>query len=244
MEKQNLSRLHGLDIFRGLAIIFMILYHFTYDLTLYNMVQLDMNHAPYLLAIRYTIMSMFLLSVGMSLTLAHQKTIYWHKIAKRSLLLALSSFAITISTYIVFPNSWIYFGMLHFILISSILVLPLLKFPKTTLLFTLLILIGSFTGLLHMHHLFALLQEPLSLPSPMSQDVVRLFPWLAVVLIGIVVVQHKWHEKLFKHQLFNMKYSINKVLKKIGRHSLLIYLIHQPIIFLGFDLYVKFSSKQ
>lgn len=244
MKKENPSRLHGLDIFRGLAVIFMIIYHFMYDLTLYHLADLNINHSPYLLAIRYTIMSMFLLSVGMSLTLAHQKGIQWRKIAKRSFILSLASLAVTVSTYSIFPNSWIYFGILHFILISSLLVLPLLKFPKMTLLLSLFIVIGSLTGVLHLHHLFALLQEPLSLPSSKSQDLVPLFPWLAVILIGMLIVQHKWHEKIFKHQCFEMKYAMNKILKKIGQNTLLIYLIHQPILFLGFELYFRFFSKQ
>ncbi|CAA6811436.1 MAG: Unknown protein, partial [uncultured Sulfurovum sp.] len=61
------KRIDGLDIFRGFAILGMILYHFTYDLNYFSIFSIDMNHNSIILILRYSIMSMFLLSVGMSL---------------------------------------------------------------------------------------------------------------------------------------------------------------------------------
>jgi len=236
------KRINGLDIFRGMAIFAMILYHFTYDLNYFRIISVDMNHTSSFLIVRYTIMSMFLLSVGMSLALIHKSMIRWSSVRKRILQLGFASLAVTIGTAMVFPNSWVYFGILHFVLFASLISLPLLRFPKTTLLLALLILLGSATKLLHMHGVYALLQTPLTLP-PYSEDLVPLFPWLAVVFIGIFIGKQGYHQKTFEHKIFNNNSAIHKVLKKMGQNSLIIYLIHQPILFLGFEIYIRFFSK-
>ncbi|CAA6810225.1 MAG: Unknown protein [uncultured Sulfurovum sp.] len=241
--KNYAKRISGLDIFRGVAILLMVTYHFIYDLNHFNLITIEINQNPLLLIFRYIIMSMFILGVGMSLVLVHQHAVNWKSLRKRLIQLGLAAIAVSISTYIVFPDSWVYFGILHFILLSSFLVLPLIKLPKITLFLAVVIFIGSSTHYFHLHDLFALLKEPLCLPSPSSQDLVPLFPWLTPLLTGMLIVQYKLHEKIFNHKIFNINFSINKILKKMGQNSLIIYLIHQPILFLSFDLYFRFFSK-
>lgn len=237
------KRIEGLDIFRGIALLFMITYHFIYDLNHFNLIAIEINQSIPLLVLRYSIMSMFILGAGMSLILTHQNGLNWKSIQKRLLQLGLASLAVSMATYLVFPDSWIYFGILHFILLSSILVLPLIAFPKTTLVLALFIFIASHLGYLHLQDVFALLKEPLGLPSPHSQDLVPLFPWLTPLLIGMFLVQSNYHQKIFNHKFFKMDCARNKLLKKMGQHSLVIYLLHQPILFLGFDVYFRFFSK-
>jgi len=240
MTKQ---RIDGLDIFRGWAILFMVLYHFTFDLNHFHFIAIDMNHCLEFLISRYSIMSMFLLGVGISLALAHKNGIKWRAVAKRTLILGIASTLVTVATYVEFPNSWIYFGILHFILISSLLALAFLAYPKVALITAIIILFGSATGLLHMHGIFNFLQPLLNLPPLNSEDLVPLTPWFAVVLLGTVIVHYKLHEKIFTHNFFNSKFSWNKILKFMGKNSLLIYLVHQPILFFGFDTFFKFFSK-
>ncbi len=238
----NTQRIDGLDIFRGLAILCMILYHFTYDLNYFRIISVDMNHTFGFLVARYSIMTMFLLSVGISLSLAHKNAIKWLGIRKRILQLGLASIIVSIATYVVFPTSWVYFGILHFVLLSSLITLPLLKFPKITLLLAILILLGSATKLLHLHGLYAELKIPLSLPLH-SEDLVPLFPWLAVVFIGTLISHYDLHKKIFNFKIFSYDSIIHKTLKIMGQHSLLIYLIHQAILFGAFELYFIFFSK-
>lgn len=237
------KRIVGLDIFRGTALFLMIIYHFIYDLNHFQLIQINMDKDPTFMLFRYMIISMFLLSVGMSLALVHQNGINWRAVSKRTLQLSIAALSVTIATYIIFPQSWIYFGVLHFILLSSLLVLPLLKYPTIILLLMLSILIGSATNTLHMHGLFSLLQEPLFLPSPHTEDLVPLVPWFALVLLGVLMVQHNVYQKFFKQKIFSLNFAIHKLLKKMGQHSLAIYLIHQLILFGAFELYFTFFSK-
>jgi len=237
------SRIIGLDIFRGLALLLMIIYHFNYDLSYFHITKIDLNSSQFFLIFRYTIISMFLISMGISLSLVHKKTILWKKLKKRILLLSLASLAVTIATYIVFPNSWIYFGILHFILLSSLITLPFLNYPKIALLFAILILVGSETNILTVHPLFNFLQPILHLPRIHTQDVIALFPWFGVVLLGTVIAYYELHKIIFTKKIFNTNSKLNRVLKLMGQHSLLIYLIHQPIFFFAFESYFKFFSK-
>lgn len=238
----QVQRIYGLDIFRGLALFFMLTYHFTYDLNYFNIISIDMNNEIGFLLVRYSIMSMFLLSVGMSLALTHKNHIKWEAIRKRVMRLGPAAILVSITTYFIFPDSWIYFGILHFILCASFIIPPLLRFPKFSMLLTLFILVGSATKVIHLNALFSILQPPLSLPLH-SEDLVPLFPWLAVVLMGTLIIHHNLHQKIFGDKVFNLPLPINKILKKMGQHSLVIYLIHQPILFLSFESYFRLFSK-
>ena len=51
------KRVIGLDVFRGWALLFMMTYHFTFDLNYFRFIHVDMNHEPMFLLSRYTIMS-------------------------------------------------------------------------------------------------------------------------------------------------------------------------------------------
>ena len=81
------TRLVGLDIFRGWAILLMVLFHFSYDLNYFKFIHIQMQIDPFWVYARYVIVSMFLLSVGISLALVHRTHIQWHKVYKRTLLL-------------------------------------------------------------------------------------------------------------------------------------------------------------
>ncbi len=235
-------RVIGLDIFRGWALLLMVIYHFNYDLSYFNIIQINLNSSNFFLLFRYTIISMFLLSMGISLSLVHRKSILWKKLKKRIILLSLASLAVTVATYIVFPNAWVYFGILHFILLSSILALPFLNHPKIALISAILILIGSATDSLTVHPLFNFLQPILHLPPVHTQDVIAIFPWFGVVLLGTVIAYYKVHQKIFTHKIFSTNSPLNRFLKFMGQHSLFIYLIHQPILFFAFDSYFKFFT--
>ena len=231
-------RIDGLDIFRGLALLLMIMYHFTYDLNHFHLITIDMNHTPLFLVFRYTIMSMFLFSVGISLALVHTPKIRWKSIQKRILLLGGASLIVTIATYIEFPHAWVYFGILHFILLASLVGLLFLPYPKMALVTAVVILIGSATETLNMQIFFQFIQPILHLPI-YTEDLVPFIPWFAVVLLGIGTTHYKLPQKLFTLPLVSNKYLFTRGLKFIGQHSLLIYLIHQPILFSGFMLVSK-----
>ena len=225
------TRLIGLDVFRGWAIFLMVLFHFSYDLNHFKYIDINMHHDPFWVYARYLIVSMFLLSMGLSLALVHRPTIQWNKMYKRTLMLGVASALVSVATYIEFPHSWVYFGILHFILLASWVGLLFLHIPRISLILALIIFIGYKLDYLHLHALFSLLQAPLHLPPGHTEDLVIFFPWFSIVLIGIALVGMGVEKKVFMISFLSHTSRFNAFLSFIGKHTLLIYLIHQPILF-------------
>ncbi|MCK5809876.1 MAG: DUF1624 domain-containing protein, partial [Cocleimonas sp.] len=173
------QRLHYLDVIRGIAIILMVVYHFCFDLDNFNIIQVDMDTSPLWRGFRYFIITLFLSTMGISLALTHSKKICWVCLKKRTLLLGSAAILVSLASYLQFPQTWIYFGILHFILFASWLGLLFIGKPWLSLMTAILILVGTTLGWLHTDTLFSLVQQPLHLPPEYTEDLVTLFPWFA-----------------------------------------------------------------
>lgn len=223
-------RLVGVDVVRGVAIVLMVLFHFCYDLNHFGFIDIEILRDGFWLNFRGLIVTLFLFVVGVSLALAHKDGINWQKVKKRSVMLFFAALMVTIATYITFPRAWVYFGVLHVIWLFSLLGLLFINRGYLALFVGVSILIAYNFFDLSMHPLFMLLQEPLSLPQ-FTVDLVPLIPWFAVVLLGVAVVGLGLEVLLFQNRVFEADTTIKKMLAFMGKHALLIYLIHQPILF-------------
>ncbi len=222
------NRLLGLDIVRGIAIVLMVIYHFFYDLEYLGFVVSDMDNHHGWRAFRYLIITLFLLAVGISLVLAHKNNINWKKMLKRSLVLLLSASLISIVSWYFLINNWIYFGILHFIFVASLCGLLFLKLPKVSLILAFIILIGNLLNLWQFDWLITPIYNWLSLPD-YSADWVPFIPWFAVVLLGIFVIHRPQTTIILQVQFWQL--PLFRPLKYLGRNALVIYLVHQPILF-------------
>ena len=137
------SRSRVIDAIRGLTIILMIFFHFSFDLYNFGFLKTDIIHEPFWYALPRLIVFLFIFAVGMSLTLAHQDKINWRPFWKRFLKISAFALLISLVTYKLFPDNWIYFGTLHAIALISVMSLPFLKKPKLSLLLALLLFIPS-----------------------------------------------------------------------------------------------------
>jgi len=216
----------------------MVVFHFSFDLNNFHVVALDLKHGEFWRYFRFVIVSMFVFSSGISLILAHKEKIHFHKVKKRVLILAGASLLVSIGSYTQFPNTWIYFGILHFFLFASVAGLFFLKIPKIAFIVGVVIIAGYNFHFLSMHWLYLLLQEPLHLPLRYTEDLANIVPWFGVFLLGMSFAKFNFHEKVFNNLFFNQKTVINKSFSFLGKHSLLIYLLHQPILF-GIFLFLK-----
>jgi uncharacterized membrane protein len=224
------KRIFEVDFFRGIAIVLMVIFHFCFDLNYFEYVKFDIYHGLNWKIFRIIIVSLFLLLVGVSFCLAYKDQIQLKKLKKRLLILGVSSFLISITTYFVFPYSWIYFGIIHFIFFATIFGIPFIHSPKISLIAGILIIILYFFNIIHFKWLYNYLQPLVHLPLK-TEDIVRFFPWFGVVLIGIF---------LYYYLLPKIKISQNVITQKVsflGKHSLLIYLTHQIVMFGLFQLF-------
>ena len=214
----------------------MVIFHFCFDLNNFHIFNFDLQHGLFWRYYRYVIVTMFVFASGISLKLTHKEFIKFDKVKKRVIILGISSLIVSVGSYTQFPDSWIYFGILHFFLFASIFGLFFLKIPKISLILAIFILVGYNYNFLNMHWCYNLLQKPLHLPINYTEDLANIVPWFGVFLLGIVFANYKLHDKVFNYKIFNPKKLICRFFSFIGKHSLLIYLIHQPILFGAFLL--------
>jgi len=219
------SRIPLIDELRGIAVLLMAVFHFCYDLSVFNFIPFEMNGGFYTW-FRFLIVTLFFLSVGASLYLGHAPKIKWGKFWFRELKIFVGALIISISTFIMYPSSWVWFGVLHFIVVSSIITLPFLKIPTLAALIGVAIFVlHNITDWFNLSFAHTLLADTLHLP-PGTQDLTRLIPWLGMVLIGV------YFGKMRFWGLRSIAVSfVKKPISWLGQHSLIFYLVHQPPLF-------------
>lgn len=222
------TRLPSIDALRGLAIVLMIAYHFCYDLTYFGFARFDFFNDPFWLHSRTFILSLFLLVAGMSLTLATCDGVRLRPYLQRLGLIAGCAALISLTSHFMFGPRWIFFGVLHFIVVASVLGLAFVRRPRTALLCgsTLIALDRVFA-----HPLFdqtALQWLGLMTHKPPTEDYVPLIPWFGVVLIGISL-GHALRRRITQPQRPSDALPV-RLLASAGRHSLVIYMLHQPVL--------------
>jgi len=215
-----------LDFIRGIAIILMIIFHVNFDLNNFHFITIDIynHHSRFWFYFRMIILTLFMLSVGISLALSHERGIETKKVFKRFLTLGVASLVITLATMVTFPHTWIYFGVLHFVTLASLIALLFLRLEWLTLLIGISIVALFNLNIISMQWLYNALSSTLYLPKH-TEDLVPFTPWLGVVFIGLFIGK----KRLFTFPLTKNRFTDSIAL--LGKHSLAIYLIHQPIFF-------------
>ena len=166
------------------------------------------------------IVFLFLSAVGISLVFAHSKGIQKKKFLRRLLYLGIAALLVSIGTYIMFPDGWVYFGILHLIWASTLIALAFINHPKTSLLIALLILIGFIFDQPNLGFLSNIFESYLPIGSV---DYYPLFPWMSFIFIGIFLGHNPYYHKVFTFR--------SSWIEMMGRHALIIYLTHQIVLF-------------
>lgn len=234
-RESGAQRLLSLDVLRGVAIVLMVIFHFGYDLSAFGYAHYDTAIDTEWRVFRAVIVSGFLLAVGMSSYLAYARQINWHKLMLNITKLALVAVFISLSSYLMYPRNWVYFGIIHFIALAVPLSLIFVRKPTLALWLGLGLIVGYFTELLSMQGLWLWSVEHWHIPRH-SVDLVSLVPWFGVVLLGVFIMHHQYLPQIKSNRL-------SRALAFLGRHSLVIYLLHQPILYSGFYLFSLLFAK-
>ena len=133
MTNNKKTHFDFLDVSRGFAIFLMFIYHFSFDLNYYHFIQQDFYHSSFWLNFRIIIVTLFLTIVGISLYLASYRGLNKKRFQQRLLLLLFYSLLVSISSWIMYPKAMIFFGILHFISLASVLGLLFIKLGKLNL---------------------------------------------------------------------------------------------------------------
>lgn len=239
------NRFWEIDTLRGIAIIMMVIYHIIYDINFFKVYEINLE-SPLIILFLYPIGTIFLLLVGISLTLSYsrvEKKYSNQKLIKKFVFRGLKIFClgliITIITYFYLDRGFVVFGILHCIGISIIVSYPLLRYRFLNLFLGLVfILFGIFLRLFSFDFNY-LLWLGFIPENFYTVDYFPLLPWLGVVLIGIFLGNILYPNYTRKYDLDDYSdIRIVKFLSFLGRYSLFIYFIHQPII-IGFIYLLK-----
>lgn len=222
------ARLPAIDNLRGLAIVAMVAYHFCFDLRHFGFTTFDFYRDPFWLHARTAILSSFLFLAGISLVLAQEsaqgRARFWRHVAR----VAGAAMLVSIASYIVFPQRYIWFGVLHAIAVSLILLRPLSARPGIALGLGLAAIVAgnAWTSSSFDNRMWGWLGFMTAKPA--TEDYVPLFPWSGVMLLGMAAAH--W---LRRHDFRTLAAGARLPgwLGVLGRHSLAVYLLHQPLLF-------------
>jgi uncharacterized membrane protein len=216
------ARLVEIDFFRGIAILLMVIFHTIFDLSFFYGWSLNYLDGFWYYQGKSSAILFMLLS-GTSSILSRNSV-------RRGLTVFSIGLLITLVSYVYSPDMYIRFGILHLLGIGM-LTAPL--FSRYSAL--LLIVIGTLT--IAIGNEFSYLTAPTAYlvpfgikpPNFTSLDYYPLFPWLGLVIYGMAAGRLLYADR---QPLWPSAASYRPIcwLSSLGRQSLLVYLVHQPII--------------
>lgn len=228
------QRLIGLDLARSAALLAMVAYHFTFDLDLFGLIPRGTATSGWFWWHARLTAGSFIFLAGLSLWLAHGQMIQWPSFWRRFAKIAAAAMTVTVVTYFALPGLTIFYGILHSIAISSLIGLAVLRFPALLTLALAGVVAALPYWLYHPAFQGPLIWTGLAPNRPVTADFLPLFPWAAPLLAGVATGRLMGRYDLWKH--FSGKGSpLANVLAWPGRHSLAIYLIHQPVLIGAFN---------
>ncbi len=223
------TRRQSIDVYRGAAILAMAAYHATWDLNYYGIIEVGIGVDALWFTIQRSILTGFLLLVGAGLWLAHRDGIDWRKFWRREAFLIAASLGVSAVTWFQFGAYFAYFGVLHAIALSSLLAVPLIRAPLWAPIGVAMVFLCApavFSSDLFNTPWLAWIGFFTAVPE--TADLVPMFPWFGVVLIGLIGMRLMASAPAFT---WSSRGAWARVLARIGRWSLIIYLVHQPLLF-------------
>ena len=221
-----------MDAARGIAIVMMAVYHLTYDLETFGGYAVESTTGFWALFADATA-SAFLLLVGVSLAVSHSGSgrDTFGKYLRRGIKIFAYGMALT-AVFWAFGMGTVAFGILHLIGVSIILAYPFLNGRTSNL------LLGAavFAAGLYVRAQDFSTESPWLLPFGVvpgglfMPDYRPLLPWFGVVLVGLFV-GNLVYGRGGRPAIFAREAPLPaRPLLPLGRNSLLIYLVHQPIL--------------
>ena len=232
------QRFDRIDRLRAVALLWMTVYHLCFDLNHFGLIRQDMLVDPFWTTQRTAIVSLFLFTAGLSQAVALHQGQGWPRFWRRWAQVAGAALLVSLGSWLVFPKSFIYFGVLHGI--AVMLVIARLTAGCGRWLWPL----GALALALPWFAPWAMGQWPALAvfnergpnvlgfisQKPFTEDYVPLLPWLGVVWWGLA--SGRW---VLAHRPGWLGGSgqggaVGRGMATWGRWSLSYYLLHQPVL--------------
>ena len=224
------QRFERVDALRGVAIVWMALFHFCFDLNHFGMLTPKQNFYTdsFWTEQRTAIVSLFLFTAGLSQAVALDAAQGWPRFWRRWAQIAGCAVLVSAGSALMFPKGWISFGILHGI--ALMLIGARVAAPLRGWLWPLglaLVLLPQFFS----HPLFDTRWTNwvgLVTRKPVTEDFAPLLPWLGVMLWGLAAGQ--WLLARRRDVLTGPVARSAQGLALLGRWSLTFYMLHQPVL--------------
>jgi uncharacterized membrane protein len=226
------GRIVAVDLARSAALLGMAVFHFTWDLELFGHIPPGTTLEGGWAVFARLVAGSFLFLAGVSLVLAHGDGIRWRGFLRRLAMVAGAAAAITAATFLAMREAFIFFGILHAIAVASCLGLLFLRAPVW-------LTIAAAAAVWVLPDLARapafdprwLAWTGLAQTPPRSFDLVPVAPWFAATLLGIAAARAGEAAGLWTR--LRAAAPAGPVLSALawpGRHSLAVYLLHQPVL--------------
>jgi uncharacterized membrane protein len=230
MERKE-ERFIEIDLLRGIAIALMVCFHLLWDLDYYGLNPLDKHIYWYSQICPVVFFSL----VGMCLVLSARNKTTKQIVQRGAIILAIGCIISLISMLII-PDKPVSFGVLHCIGLSIIIGAFFMKMRTKTLICIAVPImgLGAFVNNWHMSApniiqlVIGIHQADL---SKFTVDYFPMLPWFGIVLFGMALcgVMYKDGKRQFPFPDLSRFVPV-QMISWLGKHSLTIYLAHQPII--------------
>jgi len=245
---QRHLRLDAIDTLRGVALVWMTLYHFCFDLNNVGFVRLDFYRDPFWTLQRTAILGLFLFYAGLGQAVALHQAQPWSRFWNRWMRIAGCAVLVSAGSWWMFPNSFIYFGVLHGMAVMLVIARLTAGWGRWLLLAAVLALglSSASVGLLGQSPWEAAFNAPtlnwlgLITKKPITEDYVPLLPWLGVMWWGVGAAQAL--QARAADTLAQPAGPVGGVLALLGRWSLGYYMLHQPVMIGALMVWVAWSG--
>jgi len=254
-------RYDRLDALRGFALIWMALFHFSFDLSNFRLLDANFYTDALWTNQRTCILSLFLLCAGAGQAVAISQGQSWARFWRRWAQIVACAVLVSLGSWFMFPNSFIYFGVLHGM--AVMLIIARLMAPLGSWLWPLGLLAVALPQLVSHPFFDSRLTNWVGLVThkPITEDYVPLLPWIGVMWWGLAgtqwLLRHRAHWLAWAGApvagkaavsgdnagLARVPLAIRQSLSTLGCWSLTFYMVHQPVLIGGLQAWMMLTGR-
>lgn len=229
-----------MDALRGLAMVWMTLFHFCFDLNHFGFWRQDFYGDPFWLWQRTLILAIFLFCAGMGQAIAVAQGQSWPRFWRRWAQVLGCALLVSAGSWWMYPKTFIYFGVLHGMALMLILARSSVPWARWLLPAGVMLIAikyiavsaietGANGNLIHMLNAPTLNWLGLVTHLPVTEDYVPLLPWFGVMCWGVAAGAWLSSHPAAQTWLQPLP-GVFRPLAVLGRWSLTYYMLHQPIM--------------
>lgn len=227
----KIPRSAEIDILRVTAILMMMVYHLAYDLHVFYGWGIDVQNFGWMLLQRSTA-CLFLLLTGLCFVISWQRSTSMKKYIKRGIAILCYGLVVSIATYLADPDTFVRFGILHLIGLSTVLLPLFVRFGRWNAVIGLIVIMLSSFLLRQSVDTSLLLLLGFMPAGFQSVDYFPLLPWFGVILTGSALgtvftrnpERYRWLRPIDQQSNAGLR-----LIQTVSSHSLIIYMVHQPV---------------